>query len=271
MNSGLTLSKSFGIDTMICVIVKDQCRLNKEQTDGTIGQAELGSRRKRNRDSDSEPSTEIQDEIMCDTNGAANEEDGNIATHDASQVEILIPRAVLCQSSQFFQTATKNEWAVLRDREKTITVVFKTELFQAYVHWLYFGTIPRLCLADGSSTTPPRDYLYLAQLYVLGEEIMDSRFKNAILDNFAAVYLRIRKSPSADVVAIIYGATAEKSPMRRMLAQQYAHCACDPWTLKDLPKEALLDILEFMVKVRPSIVDEKPWLEVDKYHEKEEV
>ncbi|KAF2444402.1 hypothetical protein P171DRAFT_389114 [Karstenula rhodostoma CBS 690.94] len=204
---------------------------------------------------------------MHDTDGGTHAEDSNKAQHDANQVEIRIPRAVLCSSSKFFQSATKDEWALLRDKKQTITVAFESGLFQAYVHWLYFGTIPRL--TNSSSTTPPKDSPYLAKLYVLGEEIMDFRFKNAIMDNFIAVYSGRKIFPSVEAVAIIYGATVGGSPMRRMLAEIYAYRARGSKDWKCLPKEALLDIVELMAEVRLCVKGNKPWLNVGDYHEKE--
>jgi len=77
----------------------------------------------------------------------------------------------------------KPAWAELRPDPKTIDMSHcDTKLFSKYIHWLYFKTIPM------ERVKSPNDECFqsLAGAYILGEELMDVNFKNAITDTFLA-------------------------------------------------------------------------------------
>ncbi|KAF2252601.1 hypothetical protein BU26DRAFT_503051 [Trematosphaeria pertusa] len=99
-----------------------------------------------------------------------------IKSGDNKQI-INVHKALLCSSSAFFQKATKPEWASSRDDPDAIEVESALDIFQSYVHWFYKGTIPR-----PSTRFRYTDHVFLAALYTLGEELTDTKFKNAVVD-----------------------------------------------------------------------------------------
>ncbi|KAF2869197.1 hypothetical protein BDV95DRAFT_578585 [Massariosphaeria phaeospora] len=172
-----------------------------------------------------------------------------------SPVTVSAHKSVLCSSSQFFQTAAKKEWAELRDEPHTITFEYNPELFQAYIHWLYIRTLP-----IPVPTAPGGTLQFLARVYVLGEELMDSNFKNAVLDTVIAECKGSYLCQLA--VSIIYEGTTEASPLRRLLVDIYADqaTALTCWTsqFKGCPKDFLVDVMTAMVKLRPATA-KAPW------------
>ena len=190
------------------------------------------------------------------------------AGEDSAADEFWIQRDILRHSSKFFQTATKDEWDTLRDEKHTVTLSFEDrDAFKAYLHWLHQGDIPCPCKDDLSEGD---DHQFLAKLYVIGEELMDVPFKNAILDIIA--YLAASYCPGHEAISIIYKGTSAGSPARKLLADFCAHVAHDndnSWLVayKEYPHEALVDALAAMTKVRRS-PEHRPWArDMEKYHE----
>ncbi|KAF2444398.1 hypothetical protein P171DRAFT_32017 [Karstenula rhodostoma CBS 690.94] len=188
-------------------------------------------------------------------------------------IEFWVPRDLLRHSSKFFQAATKPEWDALRDKSHTVTISFiEPELFQAYIHWLYLGTIP---CTGGDNLDDESDHILLANLYVVGERLMDSKLKNDLLDtiaNMADDYF-----PGAAAICTIYEGTPPESSARRLLTDLCvwgAHANDNSWPVEydEYPREALLDILKAMTRLREISVpnDHSPWHKLQDYHEKVE-
>jgi hypothetical protein len=190
-----------------------------------------------------------------------------------SKEEVLVQLNLLRSSSEFFQSATKPEWNRLRDQPNTINVEAEPGVFKAYLHWLYTSTI--------ASPSPDPDstdvwYPFLAKLYVLGEELIDIRFKNCILDTFVTVAREARWYPTGHPIAIIYAGTPMNSPARRLMIDFFAyeaHSNDDSWTkqLQDCPKEFVLDALVAIIKLRKGPTGApRPWDQSQiAYHESE--
>ncbi|KAF1970423.1 hypothetical protein BU23DRAFT_650031 [Bimuria novae-zelandiae CBS 107.79] len=179
--------------------------------------------------------------------------------HD-EQSEYWIQRDLLRSSSSFFKAATKDKWDALRDSKHTVTITFDPVLSEAYIHWLHHCTI---CWLWDDDTVPDKDdYPYLAKLYVMGEDLMDTTFKNALLDTFSAVATSGYYYPTGEAVATIYSGTPANSAARRLLVDMCASRARDHPSWQDsfdnFPREALLDMLKETTQLRePS--DDIPW------------
>jgi hypothetical protein len=117
---------------------------------------------------------------------------------------------------------------------------------------LYLGTIPR----PDDNAPDQQDFVFLAKLYVLGEELMDVKFKNMIVGTIVAVSTKSRWSPIGEAVSIIYEGTSEGSPARRLVVNYCAHNGQNnpSWTdeFKNCPYEFLVDAMKAMVCTRPS-------------------
>lgn len=190
-----------------------------------------------------------------------------------NKTELYIHRSILTSSSEFFRNATKPEWQELRaDPNTLILAEANVEEFSAYVHWLYFGTLPAEKSPTRGQILDDIDFPSLARAYVLGEELMDIAFKNSVLDSIVAVMEQFNWLPTGETVNIIFRGTPPGSGARRLVTEVCAHWAqnTDNW-IKEFElydKEFLLEALREMTSVRPK-TGKQPWyVNRTQYHEK---
>lgn len=181
--------------------------------------------------------------------------------------EISVHRTILNKSSKFFANAVKSEWKDLRVDPGIELVHVDLYTFQIYTHWLYCGTLP----IDGKGKEA---FPTLAQAYVLGEELMDVKFKNDVLDTIIATATEASYYPIGRAVEIIYGGTPPSSPARRLMVDfLVAYASGDhSWTdeFENCPREFLLDAMKILV-MRRQPDKQRPWKDDRRsYHESEE-
>lgn len=180
-----------------------------------------------------------------------------------------VHESLICESSDLFQTARKPEWSEANSGVVDLSDEIP-DIFEVYLHWLYFKTLSTVQNQRPSSNT---EYMELAQCYILGEKLLDVKFKNAVIDAMIDV---LRNQPEDDLfipgpltVEIIYKGTTEDSLARTLLVDMWAAKAgksgkadldeCPPGFAIDLAK-AFLD-LDLMV--------DSSWDgPMEKYHEK---
>ncbi|KAJ4363807.1 hypothetical protein N0V95_001002 [Ascochyta clinopodiicola] len=111
----------------------------------------------------------------------------------------------------------------------------------------------------------------LRQGYVLGSKIVDTAYRNAIMDHFITIHVQMRKLTFGSVIDIVYKGTYDGSPMRRLLADMHAFIFVDDIGKLDVldckPKAFVKDFLKSVLMIRPNEVDE--WwfyLETNTYH-----
>ncbi|KAF1973566.1 hypothetical protein BU23DRAFT_132900 [Bimuria novae-zelandiae CBS 107.79] len=181
--------------------------------------------------------------------------------------QFYVPRDLLRASSKFFQAATKCEWDASRDDKHTISIVSDGDAFNSYVHWLYLGTIPRVAEDD---VPLGFDTPFLATLYVLGEQLKDAVFKNAVLETIVHMALTNLVIPSGEAVRVIYRGTSEGSPARRLIADFCSYMATDWWCedIDEYLEEALRDALKATVLLRHADFSDALFRDLDKYYEK---
>lgn len=193
----------------------------------------------------------------------------------ANKTELFVHRSILTSSSEFFRNATKPEWQDLRAEPNTLNLAdTDVEELSAYVHWLYFGTLPAEKSPKRGEVLDNIDFPCLARAYVLGEELMDIKFKNSVLDSIMAVSEEFGWSPTGETANIIFRGTPANSPARKLVVDVVAHRAFDSdnWNeeLQLCDREFLLEALREMSAVRPHLT-RKLWSENrHKYHEKVE-
>lgn len=192
-------------------------------------------------------------------------DDQIFAAKDANPTGFYVYRNLLRKSSGFFQAATKPKWDAMRDDKHTVTVNFiEPEVFQSYVHWLYTHTIPCPC-ADKTGNQDAQDHL--AQSYIAGEQLMDSKFKRAVMETYVSIGEVDYFYPSGNAVRIIYEGTQPKSPARRFIAdigayESLRNCDKDSWkeALHQYPQEALMDVIKvIMVKAKSNDKEFEYW------------
>ncbi|KAF2661594.1 hypothetical protein K491DRAFT_710809 [Lophiostoma macrostomum CBS 122681] len=188
----------------------------------------------------------------------------------------IIHREILCATSGFFKSATKPEWSESRAEPYTIRLPVDrpvADAFPLYQHWLYCGTLPI------SGEPVPKVFEALAKAYILGEVLLDTQFRNDIIDTIVVTWEEYRHSPIGKPVAIIYEGTLPGSPARRLVSDMCAYIIHDhkSWTdeLDDCPPDFCKDVLRAIAKLRGSdheVHKPYPWKEFcESYHENEAV
>lgn len=158
-----------------------------------------------------------------------------------------VHEAVIRRSSKFFDKAMKEEWATSRVDARTVTLVDEDPaIFKIYLHWLYFKTFPTVTTKNTGRFN--HETGMLGKSYVMGEMLMDTAFKNAVLVAFRDALLNqpfykpLR--PGSSIVKTIYDGTPEGSPGRRFMVDVWVREAKENWAihLDDMPLAFTLDL-----------------------------
>jgi hypothetical protein len=175
---------------------------------------------------------------------------------------VVVHKALLVSSSQFFRNALKVAWRT--DTHKPINLspededLYTADVkdFEKYVKWLYTKQLPPLVCKDTFSM--------LAKLYTLGEYIQDAVFQNTILD--AMVWAVESIYPSLDSLRILYRGTPDSSPARRLMIEMTAYKVTpNSNRIKNIdPKEdgeIMLDLMKAVLNCRQpaGLFEVRPW------------
>jgi hypothetical protein len=184
-------------------------------------------------------------------------------------ISLNVHRGNLCKSSEYFKNSMKPEWASMRDDPHTIDLGDDSvSTVKAYIQWLYTDNIPMdlddiLSNRDGKQRAQEAEkaYVQLAEAYVYGEKILDTKYKNRVVETIIKAINESNWSMGSESVGIIYAGTPSGSPLRRLVADQVAYVAHDDseddvgWMtfFDEYPREALLDALKAMSRVRDAV------------------
>jgi hypothetical protein len=180
---------------------------------------------------------------------------------DAIEVHVegtkfLIPKSVICRTSDFFKNAAKPEWEGEHGPRPIVLDEDTLKVFQLYTVWLYNGSIER---ADSSMKT----WDPLSQAYIMGERFMDTAFQATIL---AAMIHRLNagRKPDIHTVNDIYGGTSDPSPARRLMIDIILWMNRDCLRHVENPADELhedlvRDLLKALLAVPVSLKSGAPW------------
>ncbi|KAF7682229.1 hypothetical protein GT037_001205, partial [Alternaria burnsii] len=133
-------------------------------------------------------------------------------------------------------------------------------IFEACCGWLYTGKIVRSKEDDCFSL--------LAKLYVLGEKLMDTDFKSAIIAAIMRSKIDRKMYPCTRAVQIIYAGTPGRSPARRLMVDFWVFSAGPTWNgLSDLIEGTCPDFVNdlarelIVTRDRPDDFVQRPWIE----------
>lgn len=145
-------------------------------------------------------------------------------------------------SSEFFHAALKREWT----EGQTRTIKLPEEKPAVVAQYLDF------CLGEGLPTRSTKDdcregtvYDVLGELYGLGERLLDSPLRNAIIDEmvrFTTVGGYPRCHPQEDAINTIYECTTDGSPARRLLVFWFITNGKEDWITDGVHPDFLRDV-----------------------------
>ncbi|KAH8174169.1 BTB/POZ domain-containing protein [Sarocladium implicatum] len=192
----------------------------------------------------------------------------------AEEVRFTVHESVICGASNFFKAAMGRNWGGSTTRQVRLKSV-EPDTFHTYVNWLYLKTLP--VRTDSPGALGNVEYVELAKAYAMGEEILDERFKNAVLDGFQEKRSTRasdgkRWFPIGPAIRHVYDKTGVTSKARILLVDLYTMHGSgnwiEQWPVEDLPWEFLRDLSIALLNRRavPEVV--KP-IDPRYYHEHE--
>lgn len=143
-----------------------------------------------------------------------------------------VPKNIVCAESDFFKAACTGKW-----REASEKLVRLPEadphIFGVYVGWLYTGRLDLSeCVNDNplpkyKEAMPNDDFakatLRIVDSYVLGDMLRDSRFANALVDEFARLVEGSNLLPSHEnIISAIWLKLPQGSTIGRLLVDYFA-------------------------------------------------
>ncbi|KAF2443976.1 hypothetical protein P171DRAFT_331918, partial [Karstenula rhodostoma CBS 690.94] len=124
---------------------------------------------------------------------------------------------VLSATSAFFKAVTRREWDGSRRKPGTIDLGDERfDIVNSYVHWLYTGDL--VIPTDEKNDL----HTFLSEAYVFGEKILDSNFKNGVLDSIIIETNRGNR-PSTHHMNTIFDGTVSGSPARRFVIDVFLY------------------------------------------------
>ena len=140
--------------------------------------------------------------------------------------DFLVHRNILTRHSAYMQEALMGDW------KEAITGIIplsddKPDVIELYQKWLYTGCIfsepPRGVLQEGGG-----EYEKLVNGYILGEKLLDSTFKDCVIDAIISLLLTSRLFDPT-LSGLVYDSTPPASALRRLWQDIYIFCGSPSW------------------------------------------
>ncbi|KAK4891882.1 hypothetical protein LTR27_009581 [Elasticomyces elasticus] len=135
--------------------------------------------------------------------------------------------------AEFVKMALTGEWKEATERTIPLSED-EPAVFHVYQTWLYTRRI---------DTGSPDESFYerLIKCYILGEKLLDTTFKDAIMDH---ILDRISSSQlfQSHLSSLVYKGTPEGSPLRRLMCELFAWCGTSTWFDEGADGELLAEL-----------------------------
>lgn len=158
--------------------------------------------------------------------------------------QMLAHKSYLSLHSGFFKAALKKVWI----EGQTRTVKLPDEEPDIVAQYLDFAYAKRLPTASKPFLDPAKGRVYevLTELFALGERLMDSTIRNAIIKEIirltTAETLEGLYYPGARAINNIYNCTTTASPARRLMVELYVTAGKKDWFTDDLHPAFVMDL-----------------------------
>lgn len=171
---------------------------------------------------------------------------------------IYVHENLLRSHSPFFEAALSKTWREGKDGRIKLPND-EPALLEVYIQFLYCGQVsvsPVRTAAALRYKEHESEYFTLAELYTLGERLMDIKFKNEVIND---MFFRVYPLPSsiepqrpvASAVDMIYRGTTAGSPARRLMVDIYFWKGKAEWMLgrpEDNNTEFLTDLTALLLR-----------------------
>lgn len=158
----------------------------------------------------------------------------------------------ITRSSDFFKAAIQKEWSEGQSRIVKLPEETCLDTFTHYVSFVYHDNLftEELKVKTTTSDTcfPGNPYEQFANLFVLGERLLDKSVQNAVvreiirISNIESTQDSSLTLPSIDIVTDMYNGTCKGSAGRRLLVDIYVATGDDTWQYEGGSPEFLSDM-----------------------------
>lgn len=160
--------------------------------------------------------------------------------------EIAVHGDFLTRSSEFFKAVMKKEWIEGKTRIIKLPEESCPEKLRCYLSFVYEQKLPTQSMAAGDEVRVNKPWSTLAELYLLGERVMDTKVQHAVVKELLRLcYLKDSKGgrwfPTRGTVTRIYDDTPAGSPARRPMVDLRVSNANENWLNFDNHPEFLAD------------------------------
>lgn len=162
-----------------------------------------------------------------------------------------VHESVIVHRSEFVRLSLQGDWKEAKERVIPLSDD-DPAMFALYQHFLYSGAIYTKGLDTGTHTS--NEYELLVKMYVFGEKILDSGFKDATID---AMIDKMRTNECFDtrLTDLVYDGTPEGSPLRRLWLEVYYWAGKAEWLDENcvgapVNSEFLCDFSKFQMSQR---------------------
>ena len=166
-----------------------------------------------------------------------------------------VHRTHLLKASAFFRLALKKDWKEGQERKIDLPDDDPT-MFANYLHFCYTGKLATNSHANEVITDCrvfEDEITLLSALYVLGEKLQDSHFKNAVLDAFIEI-AAIEDTetfilyPTGAAVNRIYRGTGKRSLARKLLVDMDVACGISEWIYDSMDIDFVKDVARSLLQ-----------------------
>jgi len=162
--------------------------------------------------------------------------------------EFIVHESCITRNSDFFKAAMRKEWIEGQARIIRLPEETRIESFVIYLNFAYHEQLPSRGIMAFVDDVPLREgYIRLAEIYVIGERMLDKLVRNAVTQEL--LRLTTLESPNgsrtflgSSNIAMLYNGTSTGSPMRRMIVDFYATYGSADWPYKSQHHEFLEDL-----------------------------
>jgi hypothetical protein len=167
------------------------------------------------------------------------------------EAEYKVHEVLLCEASEFFASASKEEWK--EGQEHRITLPDDTPyIVDLYVQWVYTRRIvirkkPVEKEADREACKNGHEFDLLIGAFAFGEKVQDGHFKDAVIDALVHTVAVPDEEgscwyPTKQLVGRAYTGTPQGSPIRRLLVDMYTFHGRKDWLDGQKNVDFLIDL-----------------------------
>ena len=139
-----------------------------------------------------------------------------------SEATFIVHERLICETSEFVKRAMGGEWK--ESRQRLIRLPDQSpRVFHIYVQWLYLHVLP----TRDDSEHSYGEYDQLARAYILGDILLDTSFRDAVID--AMLDKALTLNPGQSTIELIYENTVASCAARRLLVDLYTERARGIW------------------------------------------